>query len=347
MTRESTKKIKIGNLYIGGGKHILIQSMSTILPSNTERCIAQIKELEKAGCEIVRVAVKTIEDAKAIKELKKAISIPIVADIHFDYRLGIESINSGCDKIRFNPGNIGSKENLYLLLDACKEKHIPIRIGVNAGSIDKQFSDDTKPVLYQALLSLRYYVSLCEEHNFHDIVLSIKMSNVNDTIKAYEEVSVLYDYPLHIGLTEAGIGEKAIIKSSIAMGVLLHEGIGDTIRVSLTGNPVNEVYVAKNILKSLNLLDGPNLISCPTCGRCMVDLEKYAKEINDYLSNINKQISVAVMGCIVNGPGEAREADIGVAFMEKKGVLFKKGVTVFTGTPDEAIEKMKDEIAKY
>lgn len=347
MKRWETKKIKIGNIYIGGTNKVAIQSMSTFLPSDFTNCLNQIKKLEEAGCEIVRVAIKSKEDAERIKDLKEKINIPIVADIHFDYNLGIEAILNGADKIRFNPGNIGEDENLEKLIALCIDKDIPVRIGVNAGSLERKYINEDMPLVEKALKSLSHYVSLCESYGLKNMVLSIKMSNVLDTVEAYKKASEMFDYPLHIGLTEAGIGESAIIKSSIAIGSLLLLGIGDTIRVSLTGDPVKEVYVAKDILKSVGLYSAPDLISCPTCGRCEVNLEKYAKEIDDFLKTIKKPVKVAVMGCIVNGPGEAREADMGVAFMKDKGVLFVKGKTILTSTPDDVIEKLKEEILKF
>lgn len=347
MKRMKTQEIKIGNKIIGGENPILIQSMSTFLPSDKENCLLQIRELEKNDCDIVRVAILSEKDAYAIKEIKKEINIPIVADIHFDYNLGILSVLSGADKIRFNPGNIGVDANVNKLLDVCKEYNIPVRIGVNSGSIDKKFIHENKSTVDKAIDSLKYYVSLCENYGFTNLVLSVKMSNVSDTIEAYEKISKVYDYPLHLGLTEAGIGTDAVIKSSIALSSLLREGIGDTIRVSLTGDPVQEVLAAKTILKSIGLLNGPDLISCPTCGRCQVDLEKYANEIKKLINLTNKPITVAVMGCVVNGPGEAREADLGIAFSQNKGIVFKKGITIFTGNEQDAIEELKKGIIAY
>ena len=347
MDRKKTISFKIGNKEIGGNNKILIQSMSTYLPSEKESCIKECLELEKAGCDIVRVAVKSNEDAISIKDIKKAINIQVVADIHFNYDLGIKAIENGVDKIRFNPGNIGSDDKLKALIDKCIEKDIPVRIGVNSGSIEKDLEKLDISNAMKCVLSLKKYVEKVEALGLKKIVLSVKLSNVLDTIEAYKEISKLYDYPLHIGLTESGVGMDALIKSSIALGILLELGIGDTLRVSLTGDPVREIYAAKGILKSLGLIDSPDLISCPTCGRTEVDLEKYAKEIDEFLKNIDKKITVAVMGCLVNGPGEAKDADIGVAFISKQGVLFKKGVVVFKGTPDEAISELKKEILEF
>ncbi|MBR4237488.1 flavodoxin-dependent (E)-4-hydroxy-3-methylbut-2-enyl-diphosphate synthase [bacterium] len=347
MNRKKTIKFKIGNKEIGGDSRILIQSMSTHLPSDKDACIKECLELENAGCDIVRVAIKTKEDAMMIKDIKKAVNVPIVADIHFNYELGIIAIENGVDKIRFNPGNIGSDDKLKALIDKCIEYDIPVRIGVNSGSIEKDIDKLEISNVKKCVLSLERYIEKVKILGLKKIVLSVKLSNVLDTIEAYREISKLYDYPLHIGLTESGVGDDAIIKSSIALGTLIEDGIGDTLRVSLTGNPVREVYAAKGILKSLGLLDSPDLISCPTCGRTEVDLEKYAKEIDTFLKTVDKKITVAVMGCLVNGPGEAKDADMGVAFISKQGVLFKKGVVVFKGTPDEAIEKLKKEIINF
>ena len=347
MSRINTKKIKLGNIYIGGSNKVIIQSMSTKLPSNTLECLEESYRLIDAGCEAIRYAVKSINDAKAFKILKEKLNVPIIADIHFDYKLGIESIKNGVDAIRFNPGNIGKDDNLKALIDECIKANIPVRIGVNSGSINPKFLNNDKPIVEKAVDSLKYYVELSEKYGLKNIVLSIKMSNVLDTIKAYEMVSEIYDYPLHLGLTEAGIGRDAIIKSTIALSKLLMEGIGDTIRVSLTGDPVEEVIVAKKILSSIGLIDAPDLISCPTCGRCNVDLESYANEVSLMLKDIKKKITVAVMGCVVNGPGEAREADLGIAFVIDKGVVFKKGEPIFTGTPTEALNKLKEEIRLF
>ena len=347
MKRKNTVTVKVGNLLLGGNSPILIQSMSTYLPKDIESSVKQILRLEDAGCDIVRVAVKDEKDALAIRAIKNEIHIPIVADIHFDYSLGILAIDSGADAIRFNPGNIGKDENVKKLIDTCITKNIPVRIGVNSGSIDPKFINEDGTLVDKAVDSLKYYVSLCESYGMKNIVLSIKMSSVDETIEAYQRASKLFNYPLHIGLTEAGIGEEAVVKSSIALGTLLREGIGDTIRVSITGDPVKEVEVAREILLASNAYLGADLISCPTCGRTEVNLEAYALEIKNYLNNVHKKMRVAVMGCLVNGPGEARDADMGVAFITGKGVLFLKGKTVFQGTPDEAIQKLKEEIDKF
>ena len=347
MMRKNTKEIKIGNKYIGGSNKILIQSMSTFLPSEFDECTNEIERLINAGCDIVRVAVKTLEDAKYIKKLKERFDVIIVADIHFNYELGIEAIKSDVDKIRFNPGNIGSDEKIQALIEKCIEYDVPVRIGVNSGSIEKDIDSLDISTVEKCVMSLDKYIKKVENLGLKNIVLSLKLSDTLDTIEAYEKISKMYDYPLHIGLTESGIGDNALIKSSIALGTLLREGIGDTIRVSLTGDPVREVYAAKSILKSLKLIKSPDLISCPTCGRTEVDLEKYALEIDEFLKNINKDIKVAVMGCLENGPGEAKDADMGVAFIKTQGVLFKKGVVVYKGTPDLAIQEVKKAILEF
>lgn len=347
MERKKTRVIKIKDRYLGGDNPILVQSMSTYLPRDLDGCSNEILRLEEAGCEIVRVAIKNEIDALKIKELKELIHIPLVADIHFDYNLGILAIENGVDAIRFNPGNIGKNESLKKLLDKAIEEDIPVRIGVNSGSINPKFLNTDLSLVDKAVESLKYYVGLCEEYGLKNIVLSIKMSSTLETIEAYEKVSKIYDYPLHLGVTEAGISDNAIIKSAVAMGTLLEEGIGDTIRVSITGDPVREVTSAISILRSLNLHNSPDLVSCPTCGRTEIDLEYYAKIVEKELRGIKKNLKVAVMGCLVNGPGEAREADLGVAFISGKGVMFKKGKTCFTGTIDEAIDELRKELVQY
>ncbi len=343
--RKNTLSFKIGNKEIGGDNPVMIQSMSTYLPSDTFNCIKQCKDLEDAGCDIVRVAVKSIEDCEKIRDLKEALNIPVVADIHFNYEFGIKAIEAGCDKIRFNPGNIGGDDRLKALIDKCIEYDVPVRVGVNSGSIEKEFVN--REDLSQAdkcIMSLKKYVKKVEDLGLKKFVLSVKLSNVLDTIEAYTKASEEFNYPIHLGLTESGIGNNALIKSSVAIGTILEKGIGDTIRVSLTGDPVQEVYAAKTILKSLGLIEMPDLISCPTCGRTEVDLVKYATIVDNYLRNVKKKITVAVMGCLVNGPGEAKEADMGVAFIKGQGVMFKKGEIFFKGTPDETIETLKKEI---
>ena len=327
MNRENTRKIMVGNVQIGGENKVSIQSMCNTKTKDVEATVKQILELEKAGCEIIRVACLDLEDAKAIKEIKKQIHIPIVADIHFDYKIAIEAINSGVDKVRINPGNIGSEEKVRAVVEACKEKNIPIRIGVNSGSIEKELLEKYgKPTPEAMIESARKHVKILEKLDFYDIAISLKASDLDLCIKAYELASKEFNYPLHLGITEAGTEFSGTVKSSIGLGVLLREGIGNTIRVSLSDNPVKEIKVAKEILKDCNLYKNtPTLIACPTCGRTRIDLIPIAKEVEDFLSTIESDIKVAVMGCAVNGPGEAREADIGIAGGVKEGLLFKKG----------------------
>ena len=308
--------------------------------------VEQIIRLENAGCEIVRVACLDIEDAKAIKEIKKEIHIPIVADIHFDYRIALEAIESGVDKIRINPGNIGSEEKIKAVVEACKNKKIPIRIGVNAGSLEKDILEKYgKPCSDGMIESAKRHVKILENLNFKDIAISLKASNLDMCVEAYEKAAKEFIYPLHLGITEAGTAFSGTIKSSIGLGIMLREGIGDTIRVSLSDDPVEEIAVCKEILKNCNLYkNSPKLISCPTCGRIAYDLIPIAKEIEKFLQTLNADITVAIMGCAVNGPGEAREADIGIAGGNKEGVLFKKGKIIKKIKQEEIVETLKKEI---
>ena len=345
--RNKTNTIKIGNLQLGGNNNVYIQSMTNTKTKDVDSTVKQILELESIGCEIIRVACLDIEDAKAIKEIKKNIHIPIVADIHFDYKIALEAIKSGVDKIRINPGNIGSKDNVKKVVDACKEKNIPIRIGVNSGSLEKDLLVNGKVTAKGMVESVRRHVEILEELNFYDICISLKASNLDLCIKAYEEAAKTFKYPLHIGITEAGTSFSGTIKSSIGLGILLRKGIGNTIRVSLSDNPIEEVKVAKEILKDCNLYNNsPKLISCPTCGRTQIDLIPIAKEIEEYLQTVNKDIKVAVMGCAVNGPGEAKEADIGIAGGVGEALLFKKGEIIKKIKQDKIIETLKEEIEK-
>lgn len=294
--------------------------MTNTFTKDVKATVKQILDLEKAGCEIIRVACLDIEDAKAIKEIKKEIHIPIVADIHFDYKIALEAIKSGVDKLRINPGNIGGKDRVEAVVNACKERNIPIRIGVNSGSIEKEILEkyNGKPTAEGMLESALKHIKILEDLDFYDICVSLKASNLDLCIEAYEKASKAFDYPLHIGITEAGTVFSGTIKSSIGLGVLLREGIGDTLRVSLSDNPIEEIKVAKEILKNCGLYHkSPTLISCPTCGRTQIDLIPIAKEVENFLQGIEKDIKVAVMGCAVNGPGEAREADIGIARWNK------------------------------
>lgn len=343
--RKKTRIINVGGVQIGGQNRVVIQSMTNTKTKDVESTVRQILELEKAGCEIVRVACPTLEDAKAIKEIKKNIHIPIVADIHFDYKIALEAIKNGVDKIRINPGNIGSREKVKAVVESCKKNNIPIRIGVNSGSIEKDLLEKYgKPCAEAMVESAKRHVKILEELDFYDICISLKASDLDLCISAYEEASRTFSYPLHIGITEAGTAFSGTIKSSIGLGVLLRKGIGDTLRVSLSDNPVEEIKVCKEILKCCGLLKLPRLVACPTCGRTQIDLIPMAKEVEDFLQNINKDITVAVMGCPVNGPGEAKEADIGIAGGVGEGLLFKKGQIIKKVPQDQIVETLKEEI---
>lgn len=348
MLREETRSVQVGHLTIGGNNHVVIQSMCNTKTKNVEATIKQINALEKAGCELVRVAVFDKEDAYAIKEIKKGIHIPLVADIHFDYRLALIAIESGIDKVRINPGNIGSTEKVKAVVDACKEKHIPIRIGVNGGSLEKEILEKYgEPTPEGMIESAMKHVKILKDLDFHDIVISLKSSNTMLTIKAYELASKTFPYPLHVGVTEAGTALGGTIKSALGIGTLLYEGIGNTIRVSLSDDPVEEIKVAKILLKELGLLKGvPTLVSCPTCGRIQYDLIPIAKEMEDFLKDIHLDITVAIMGCAVNGPGEARHADIGIAGGVGEGLLIKHGEIVKRVKQEDMVQTLKDEILK-
>lgn len=348
MLREETRSVQVVNLTIGGNNHVVIQSMCNTKTKNVEATIKQINALEQAGCELVRVAVFDKEDAYAIKEIKKGIHIPLVADIHFDYKLALIAIESGIDKVRINPGNIGSIEKVKAVVDACKEKHIPIRIGVNGGSLEKDILEKYgEPTPEGMVESAMKHVKILEDLDFHDIVISLKSSNTMLTIKAYELASKTFPYPLHVGVTEAGTALGGTIKSALGIGTLLYEGIGNTIRVSLSDDPVEEIKVAKILLKELGLLKGvPTLVSCPTCGRIQYDLIPIAKEMEDFLKDIHLDITVAIMGCAVNGPGEARHADIGIAGGVGEGLLIKHGEIVKRVKQEDMVQTLKDEILK-
>lgn len=348
MLREETRSVQVGNLTIGGNNHVMIQSMCNTKTKDVEATIKQINALEQAGCELVRVAVFDKEDAYAIKEIKKGIHIPLVADIHFDYKLALIAIESGIDKVRINPGNIGSIEKVKAVVDACKKKHIPIRIGVNGGSLEKDILEKYgEPTPEGMVESAMKHVKILEDLDFHDIVISLKSSNTMLTIKAYELASKTFPYPLHVGVTEAGTALGGTIKSALGIGTLLYEGIGNTIRVSLSDDPVEEIKVAKILLKELGLLKGvPTLVSCPTCGRIQYDLIPIAKEMEDFLKDIHLDITVAIMGCAVNGPGEARHADIGIAGGVGEGLLIKHGEIVKRVKQEDMVQTLKDEILK-
>ncbi len=348
MNRLNTRKIMVGNIQIGRENNVSIQSMCNTKTKDVEATVNQILDLEKAGCEIIRVACLDLEDAKSIKQIKERIHIPIVADIHFDYKIALEAINAGVDKVRINPGNIGSKEKVQAVVYECKNKKIPIRIGVNAGSLENDLLEKFgKPTAEAMVESAKRHVKILEELDFNDIVISLKASDLDLCIKAYELASESFDYPLHLGITEAGTEFSGTIKSSIGLGVLLRKGIGNTIRVSLSDNPIKEIKVAKEILKDCNLYKkNPTLIACPTCGRTQIELIPIAKEIEEFLQTIESNIKVAVMGCVVNGPGEAKEADIGIAGGKNEAVLFKKGEVIKRIPQEQIISVLKDEILK-
>lgn len=346
MDRNETRKIMVGNVQIGGQNRVVIQSMCNTKTKDVDKTVKQILELEKAGCEIIRVACLDMEDAKAIRQIKEKIHIPIVADIHFDYKIALQAIESGVDKVRINPGNIGSKDRVKAVVDKCKEKNIPIRIGVNGGSLEKDLLEKYgKPTAKAMVESAKRHIDILEELDFHDYLLSLKASNLDLCIEAYQEAAKAFNCPLHLGITESGTEFSGTIKSSIGLGYMLRNGIGDTIRVSLSDDPVKEIKVAKEILKDCNLYRNlPTLVACPTCGRTQIDLIPIAKEMEEFLQTIDSNITVAVMGCAVNGPGEAREADIGIAGGIKEGLLFKKGEIIRKIPQDQIVEELKKEI---
>ena len=344
MLRENTRVVKIGDKCIGGNNPILIQSMTNTKTKDVKGTINQILELEKYGCDIIRVAVLDMEDANAIKEIKKGIHIPLVADIHFDPELAITAIKNEVDKIRLNPGNIQNKEKIKEIVMLCKERNIPIRIGVNSGSLPKGMELNAKNMI----LAAKSHIEILEDLDFYNIVLSLKASNIKLAKEAYELASKEFDYPLHVGITEAGTDFKGLITSSIGLNEILGMGIGNTIRVSLTADPILEVKAAKDILKELGLKNNiPTLTSCPTCGRTQIDLIPIAKEIEEYLYTVNKDIHVAVMGCIVNGPGEAKEADLGIAGGKGEALIFSKGVPIRKIKESDIIAELKKEIDKF
>ena len=338
------KKVKVGSCVLGSEK-IYIQSMLNVPADDIENSVKQAVELEKAGCEIIRAAVPKIENAALIEALKNAVNVPIVADIHFDYKIALACIERGVDKIRLNPGNIGSADGVKAVADACKAKNIPIRIGVNSGSLEKnlleKYGSPTPEALVESALG---HAKLLNKFDFDDIVISIKSSNVKLMIEAYRLLAQKTDYPLHLGVTEAGTERMGVIKSAVGIGSLLCDGIGSTIRVSLTADPIKEVYAAKDILKACGLYEGAEIVSCPTCGRTKIDLISLANEVEKLLADVKKPIKVAVMGCVVNGPGEAREADIGIAGGDREGLIFKKG-EILRKVPEEMLlEELKKEI---
>ncbi len=346
---KKTRLINLGGVLVGGGQPVTVQSMTNTDTRDIEATVAQILALQSAGCEIIRVAVVDQAAAQAIAAIKKQISIPLVADIHFDYRLALASIASGCDGLRLNPGNIGQAHKVQEVVQACRDKGIPIRIGVNAGSLDKVMVEKYGGINAEALVeSALMHVGILEEMGFTDMKLSLKASSVPLTIAAYRLISQKVDYPLHIGITEAGTTERGLIKTSLGLGILLAEGIGDTMRVSLTADPLHEVWAAYEILRGLDLRQhGAELVSCPTCGRCEINLIQTAEKIDQALRGVNLPIKVAVMGCVVNGPGEAREADIGIAGGKETGLLFKKGEIIRKIPESQLVEVLLAEIAAW
>ncbi len=339
INRRVSKQIQIGNVKIGGDAPISVQSMCNTDTRDVVATVRQIKELEDAGCELIRLAVLNKDAAASIKEIKKQVNIPVIADIHFDYRLAIQCIENGIDALRLNPGNIGRDENVKKVVSLAKTNNIPIRIGINAGSLEKNIAAMDLPLYEKMVKSAMQHIKILEDNDFDKIKISLKSSSVITTIEAYRLMAKMVDYPLHLGLTESGTLKGGLVKSAVGMGTLLAEGIGDTIRVSLTENPVEEVYAGYSILKSLEIRQkGVNFISCPTCGRCQIDLIGLAKKVEDALKNVNKPITVAVMGCPVNGPGEAKHADYGVAGAIKEGYIFKKG-EIIKRVPEEDILK--------
>ena len=348
MLRNETRSFQVGTLTMGGNNHVIIQSMCNTKTKNVEDTVAQILRLEQAGCEMIRVAIFDQEDAYAIKDIKKHIHIPIIADIHFDYKLALLAIENGIDKIRINPGNIGSIDKVKAVVEACKEHHIPIRIGVNSGSIEKDILKKYgKPTAQGMIESAKKHIDILESLDFHDYAISLKSSNTLLTIEAYTLASQTFDCPLHIGVTEAGTQLGGTIKSSLGIGTLLYNDIGNTIRVSLSADPVEEIKVAKTLLKELGLIENvPTLVSCPTCGRIQYDLIPVAKEVEDFLNNIHADITVAIMGCAVNGPGEAKHADIAIAGGVHEGLLIKKGEIIKKVKQEDMVQVLKDEILK-
>lgn len=345
---SSKIQVKAGNVKIGGNAKVSVQSMLNVPADDIKNSVKQAVELEKAGCEIIRAAIPDKNAVRLIPALKEAVNVPIVADIHFDYRLALEAVQAGIDKIRINPGNIGSDDRIKAVADACANKGIPIRIGVNSGSLEKEilkkYGSPTPEALCESAL---YHASLLEKFDFNDIVLSMKSSTVSTMVKAYELASEKCDYPLHLGVTEAGTERLGIIKSSAGIGSLLLHNIGDTIRVSLTADPVREVYAAKDLLKALDIeKGGVQFVSCPTCGRTKIDLISLANEVQERLRDCDKNIRVAVMGCVVNGPGEAREADFGIAGGDGMGLVFKKGEILYKVSEDKLVDALIDEINK-
>ncbi|KAA1040091.1 flavodoxin-dependent (E)-4-hydroxy-3-methylbut-2-enyl-diphosphate synthase [Macrococcus equipercicus] len=346
--RSNTRPVKVGNLTIGGNNELIIQSMTTTKTHDVEATVAEILRLEEAGCQVVRVACPKEEDALAIPEIKKRINIPLVVDIHFDYKLALLAIEGGADKIRINPGNIGRREKVEEVVKACKAKGIPIRIGVNAGSLEKHIIKKYGyPTADGMVESALHHIKILEDLDFHDIIVSMKASDVNLAIEAYTKAAQAFDYPLHLGITESGTLFAGTVKSAAGLGAIMSLGIGNTLRISLSADPVEEVKVARELLKTFGLSsNAATLISCPTCGRIEIDLISIANEVEEYISTIKAPLKVAVLGCAVNGPGEAREADIGIAGARGEGLLFMKGKTVRKVPEETMVEELKIEIDK-
>ncbi len=344
---RTVKTVKVGNLTLGDGK-IYVQSMLNIPAENIEKSVEQAVKLEQAGCELIRAAVPRIEDALLITALKKAVSVPIVADIHFDYKIALACVDAGVNKVRINPGNIGGADKVKAVADACRKNGVPIRIGVNSGSLEREllekYGSPTPEALVESALG---HVKLLNDCDFDDIVISIKSSDVRLTIAAYRLLSQKADYPLHLGVTEAGTEHMGVLKSAVGIGSLLCDGIGDTIRVSLTADPIREVYAAKDILKACGMGGGAEIVSCPTCGRTKIDLISLANRVEEMLRNVDKPIKVAVMGCAVNGPGEAREADIGIAGGNGEGIIFRKGEILRKVPENMILDELKKEIEMF
>ena len=342
--RNQVRSVKVKDVVIGGNNNVVIQSMCNIKTSNVEEVVQQILRLEEIGCEIIRVSVLDTDDANAISKIKERIHIPLVADIHFDYKLALLALQNGVDKIRINPGNIGKEENIKKVIDVCKDKKVPIRIGVNSGSLEKDIKEKYGISAKAMIESAKRHIEILEKYGFYDIVLSLKSSNFEICKQAYIMASELFDYPLHIGVTEPGPLIPGIIKSTLGLSELLDKGIGSTIRISLSNDPIDEIKVAKQLLLAKGLYVMPSLTSCPTCGRTQIDLIKYVNEIENYLYKVNKNIKVAIMGCVVNGPGEASDADIGIAGGNGVAVLFKKGQIIRQIKEEDIVSELIKEI---
>ncbi|WP_304748432.1 flavodoxin-dependent (E)-4-hydroxy-3-methylbut-2-enyl-diphosphate synthase [Dubosiella newyorkensis] len=349
MKRNETRSVRVGDLILGGNDEVIIQSMCNVPTKNVKAVIEQILDLEEMGCQMIRVSCMDLEDAAAIKEIKEKIHIPLVADIHFDYKLALACIENGVDKIRLNPGNIGSRENVEKVVNACKEKGIPIRIGINSGSLEKDIHEKYgKPTAEGMIESARRHIEILESMDFYDTVLSFKSSDPLLCIEAYRLASETFDYPLHLGVTEAGTMMTSAIKSSLALGNLLLDGIGNTIRISVNGAPQKEIPIVKELLKDCGLLKSvPNLIACPTCGRTQWNMEPVVNWVESYLQKVNKEVTVAIMGCAVNGPGEAKHADIAIAGGKDEGLLIKRGVIIEKIPQEKMVERLKEEIDAF